>query len=469
VIEDTTARARDRVGTVVNGKWQLEGLLGAGGMACVYSAVHRNGRRVAIKVLHPQLCAVQNIVTRFLREGYLANRVGHPGAVAVLDDDRTADGAVFLVMELLEGHSLERYAKVGRERLPRGTVIRLMAETLDVLAAAHAKGIVHRDIKPANLFLTSDGHIKVLDFGIARLAEPSADGLTQTGAAIGTPSFMPPEQARGRWEQVDARTDVWAVGATMFALLTGDRPRHAETTQEEMLLAMTQPLAPLRSVLPDIGPDVAAVVDRAVAHEREGRWPDATAMRDAVAGLLGNAANAEGPLPAAWRPSGTTPAFHGGSSTLAVQESSLTTGRPFASQPLTPSPSTSRAGPGAVFAIAAVMTLGVLAVAGVVVARRHGAPAGPPVAATTLPGTSTAAAATTATAAPMVSTTTISPADTPAEATTQAPSAVPAAPSPSVAATTSKPPGASPATSARPVAHPGGPRGPAANPFDQRF
>ena len=464
MVDDTTLRARDRVGTVVKDKWRLEGLLGAGGMACVYSAVHRNGRRVAIKVLHPQLCAVQNIVTRFLREGYLANRVGHPGAVAVLDDDRTDDGAVFLVMELLEGHSLERYAKVGRERLPRGTVIRLMAETLDVLAAAHAKGIVHRDIKPANLFLTSDGHIKVLDFGIARLAEPSADGLTQTGAAIGTPSFMPPEQARGRWEQVDARTDVWAVGATMYSLLTGDRPRHAETTQEEMLLAMTQPLAPLASVLPDIGPDVAAVVDRAVAHEREGRWPDASAMRNAVAGLLGNPANAEGPAPAGWRASGTTPAFHGGSATLAVPDSSLTTGRPFASQPLAPSVSSARTGPGAVFAIAAVLTLGVLAAAGVVVAHRHGAaapPAAPPGAATSLPAPATAAATASAPTAAAAAAPTPSPA--PATASTAVATARTTAPAPPPAT----PPAATPP--AHPAAHPAGPRGPAANPFDQRF
>ena len=113
VTPETIQHARGRVGQMVKDKWRLEALLGAGGTACVYSAVHRNGRRVAIKVLHPELSAVSSLVTRFLREGYLANKVGHPGAVAVLDDDRTDDGAVFLVMELLEGHSLERYAKSG--------------------------------------------------------------------------------------------------------------------------------------------------------------------------------------------------------------------------------------------------------------------------------------------------------------------------------------------------------------------
>jgi serine/threonine-protein kinase len=457
VIDETIARARGRVGAVVNDKWRLDELLGAGGMACVYAATHRNGRRVAIKVLHPQMCAIPSVVTRFLREGYLANRVGHPGAVVVLDDDRTDDGAVFLVMELLEGHSLERYAKAGRPLLPRATVLRLMAETLDVLAAAHAKGIVHRDIKPANLFLGTDGHVKVLDFGIARLRETTGDSqtLTQSGSALGTPSFMPPEQARGRWEQVDARTDVWAVGATTYALLRGDRPRHAETTQEEMLLAMTQPLAPLASVVPDIAPEIAAVVDRAVAHERDQRWADAAAMRQAIAGLLGDPAIlASGSTGA---PSGSLPlAPQGAGATLVVPDSALTTGRPFASQPLASQPSRPRSSRGVAVAIAAVVTLGVLVTAGVLVLGRSSATRPRPPAAASPP----AAVAPTATAA---TSTAPASATAPAATTPAASAAAPPAPSPSPAPSTSAAP-------ARPVQRPAaGPRGPTPNPYDQRF
>jgi serine/threonine-protein kinase len=433
-------RARHRVGSMVKDKWRLEALLGAGGTACVYSAVHRNGRRVAIKVLHPEMSAIPDVVKRFLREGYLANRVGHPNAVAVLDDDRTDDGAVFLVMELLEGHSLERHAKTGGERLPRSTVLRLMDGALDVLAAAHAKGIVHRDIKPANLFMTVEGQVKVLDFGIARLVEPLGDGpLTHTGFAIGTPSFMPPEQARGRWDLVDARTDVWAVGATMYALLTGDRPRHgATTTQEELLLAMTQPLAPLASVLQDIAPEVAAIVDRAVAYDREARWPDAMAMRQALSTLLGSAGVVDSRAHLPVSPIALAGGGRADMATVAVPDGALTTGRPFSSQSLPLAPTPSKAAWAVVFGFAALATLIVAAAVVLVVSRRanHAPASAPPIA---------------------ISTSTSTPTSTPTPTPTQAS----AAPVPS----TSSSPSAHPSSKPAPLA----PRGPATNPFDQRF
>jgi len=465
VIDEAITRARGRVGSVVNEKWHLDELLGVGGMACVYSATHRNGRRVAIKLLHPPMCAQPGIVARFLREGYLANRVGHAGAVAVLDDDRTDDGAVYLVMELLEGHSLERYAKAGRPQLPRATTLRLVAETLDVLVAAHSRGIIHRDIKPANLFLTNDGHVKVLDFGIARLLEASSGGqqLTQSGAALGTPSFMPPEQARGRWEQVDARTDVWAVGATAYALLRGDRPRHAETTQEEMLLAMTQPLEPLARVVPGIAPEIAAVVDRAVAHERDARWPDAAAMRRALASLLEDGVRLEGGAVSAPSANARPEPLGGAGSTLVVPDGALTTGRPFASQPVASDPPrTPRGSHGALVAVAAVATIALLGGAAVLVVERSriaGHPAATP---------STAVASPAPVVETATSTTWSSPGEpiAPASSTT---SAI-ASPDPSAAAAPSLIPPASPSAhpSARPAAAPRAPA-PSANPFDRRF
>jgi serine/threonine protein kinase len=461
VTQGTIEHARGRVGQMVKDKWRLEALLGAGGTACVYSAVHRNGRRVAIKVLHPELSAVSSLVTRFLREGYLANKVGHPNAVAVLDDDRTDDGAVFLVMELLEGHSLERYAKSGSQRLPHGTILRLVDETLDVLAAAHAKGIVHRDIKPANLFMTLEGHIKVLDFGIARLAEPLGDvPLTQTGFAIGTPSFMPPEQARGRWELVDARTDVWAVGATMYALLIGNRPRQGETTQEELLLAMTQPLAPLASVLPDITPEVAAIVDRAVAYDRDARWPDAKAMRQALSGLAGHAAIADAPGLAVV-PGASLTGPRADVPTLAVPEGALTTGRPFSSPSLPRTPTPRRIGAAATIALATVGTL----IAGVALVlllsrRAHHVPA-------TAPGHAVSTATSNAPETTVTATVPASPPTAAEEPTASPPPSSVTTAEPSAAPVTS----ASAAPSARPAFKPipVAPRGPAPNPFDQRF
>jgi serine/threonine protein kinase len=279
---DHLLRAKTRLGTLLKDKFRLEAVLGVGGMATVYSATHRNGKRVAVKLLHPQFAADPELVTRFLREGYVANKIEHPGCVNVLDDDSDGD-MVFLVMELLEGYSLERFTRPAGSRMPLAQVLQVADETLDVLAVAHAKGITHRDIKPANLFLTNEGKTKVLDFGIARLADGGIDGsATQTGVAIGTPAFMPPEQARGRKHEIDARTDVWSLGATMLALLAGDRPRRAETGAEELLLAMTAPMPPLLERVPSVPPSIAAVVDRALAFDREARWPDARSMQMAL-------------------------------------------------------------------------------------------------------------------------------------------------------------------------------------------
>src|SRR5208283_3962738 len=146
-----------------------------------------------------------------------ANTVGHPGAVAVMDDDIAEDGSAFLVMELLEGEPVDALWLRSGHHLSTRHVLGIAYQTLDVLAAAHAREIVHRDIKPANLFLTSSGQVKVLDFGIARLLDPAtSQSTTRSGTAIGTPAFMAPEQALARPGTVDGASDVFSVGATMF-------------------------------------------------------------------------------------------------------------------------------------------------------------------------------------------------------------------------------------------------------------
>jgi serine/threonine-protein kinase len=190
---------------------------------------------------------------------------------------------VFLVMELLEGETLEARCQRKGGKLPAGEVLSIASQLLDVLAAAHAKDIVHRDVKPENLFLTKTSALKVLDFGIARVRELSQrSGATRGGDTIGTPNYMPPEQARGRWDELDARSDLWAVGATMFALLTGRCVHEAETVPEVLLAAMTKTAPPVRTVVPQLPEPVAAVVDRALAFDRVARWPDARAMQEAV-------------------------------------------------------------------------------------------------------------------------------------------------------------------------------------------
>jgi serine/threonine-protein kinase len=273
--------AEQRVGRVLRDKWHLDRLIGVGGMGAVYAATHRNGSRGAVKVLHPALTLSRDIRTRFMREGYAANQVNHPGVVQVIDDDE-AEGVVFLVMELLEGETLEeRWLRSG-SRLPTAEVLSVADQVLDVLAAAHDKGIVHRDLKPENLFLTKEGRIKVLDFGIARLRQASTTPPTRTGGTFGTPAFMPPEQALGHADLVDSKSDLWALGATLFTLISGRFVHQGTTVNEQLLSAMTQPAPPLETVAACVSPEVAALVDRALSREKGGRFEDALSMQQAV-------------------------------------------------------------------------------------------------------------------------------------------------------------------------------------------
>ena len=231
---DNAAEAEMRVGRTLRNKWHLDTLIDVGGMAAVYAATHRNGNRGAVKILHRHRSEDPDIAARFRREGYIANKVSHPNALSVLDDDVDDDGSVFLVMELLEGAPLGDRAAAHGGKLPADEVLLMVDQLLDVLAVAHDLGIVHRDVKPDNVLVTADGQVKILDFGIARLAEPSEGehSGTMAGVPMGSPAFMSPEQARGRWDLVDAQSDVWSVGATMFTLLSGQDVHAADTVPE---------------------------------------------------------------------------------------------------------------------------------------------------------------------------------------------------------------------------------------------
>jgi serine/threonine-protein kinase len=273
------------VGRLLKEKWRLDTLLGVGGVASVYAATHRNRNRVAVKILNPVLAADPDLRSRFLNEGYAANAVGHAGAVQVLDDDVTDDGLVFLVMELLEGETLHQRATRLGGRLPLPDVLWITDALLAVLTAAHEKQIVHRDLKPDNLFLTTDGVLKVLDFGIARLQERPSDSLqtgTRFGATMGTPGYMSPEQVQGRWNAVDARSDLWAVGATMFMLLSGRAVHVDESGAPSLYLAATQPAPSLATVTTDLPLAAISLVDRALMVDRDARWSSSAEMREAV-------------------------------------------------------------------------------------------------------------------------------------------------------------------------------------------
>jgi serine/threonine-protein kinase len=281
-MDEGSAQAQARVGTVLKGKYRLERVLGIGGMAAVYAATHlRNANRVAVKILHPELAREQSVRERFLREGYAANSVGHPGTVRILDDDTADDGTVFFVMELLDGETLDaRWERKGC-RLPHEEVSQLLYQVLDVLAAAHARGIVHRDIKPENLFYTRDRKVKVLDFGVARLLEGSVKA-TRTGGLLGTPAYMAPEQVLGKTKEIDAQSDLWAVGASAFTLLSGHFVHDAETAEEMMVYTGSRQARSIATLVPDLPPPLVRVVDRALAFRKADRWSDARAMQKAI-------------------------------------------------------------------------------------------------------------------------------------------------------------------------------------------
>ena len=273
-----------RVGTTLRRKYRLDALLGMGGMAAVFAATHRNGSRVALKVLHPHVAHDQDVRARFLREGYVANRIPHAGIVRIADDDDDDDGrTVFLVMELLEGVTLQRTLDVLGGKLPLDEAIRCTLAILDVLATAHDLGIVHRDIKPENIFICPGGHIKVLDFGIARVAELAT--ATTAGNIMGTPAYMAPEQAAGRNREIDARTDIWAVGALLFRMLAGREVHESPNAMVQIVFAATQPAQPLLTTGAQVAPEVAAIVDRALQTDRAARWQTARELANALSAV----------------------------------------------------------------------------------------------------------------------------------------------------------------------------------------
>ncbi len=286
MVETEDEVAARRIGKVIGGKWKLDRLIGTGGMAAVYAATGPGGQQAAVKILHPEMALRRDVRERFLREAYVANKVDHIGAVAVLEHGN--DEEAYLVMELLEGEPLsDRAKRLGGIPVPE--MMGILDQVLDVLACAHDRGLIHRDIKPDNLFVCSDGRVEVLDFGLARmLDEVPGDFKTRTGLALGTLPYMAPEQALGRRAQLDGRADIFALGATAFRILAR-RKVHEADSEAELLMAMaTQPAPPLASVATDVPRDVCAIVDLALAFNKDARYPDARTMQaDVRAALAG--------------------------------------------------------------------------------------------------------------------------------------------------------------------------------------
>ena len=300
-----TERARRRVGTSLRkGKYVLDRLLGVGWTSAAFAATHRNGKTFAVKVLHPELSKVDELRTRFLRDGYAANRVRHPSVVPVLDDDvDEEDGSAFIVMELLEGTTVaaEWHEAARTMSLPR--VVTIVDAVLGVLSAVHEQHIVHRDVRPANVFVTADG-MRLLDVGIGRLAESSR---AMTAHAMDPSQFVAPELAGGKMNEVDARTDLYSVGAMIFTLLTGHAVHRASTPTDTLRLAATRHARSLKEVWAGAPSPIVNFVDVALAFDKEKRWASAEEMRTALGHALALSASrgAPGPVAPVLGPTGT--------------------------------------------------------------------------------------------------------------------------------------------------------------------
>ncbi len=269
------------VGSVVDGRYRIDGVLGSGGMGRVYRGEHTGiGRAVAIKVLHADLGGNREAVTRFQREALASGRLDHPNIVAVSDFGELADGAAFLVMEALEGEPLG--ARLERGRLPWREALAVLRGVLAGLAHAHERGVVHRDIKPDNVFLAKKDDqllVKVLDFGIAKLFAGIVDdpATTRAGLTIGTPAYLSPEQAVGG--EITPQTDLYSTTVVLFEMLTGRAPFEAEDPLQ-MLGAHAAGVPPkLRDVAPDIElpPGMEELVQRGLAKRGADRWSTALA------------------------------------------------------------------------------------------------------------------------------------------------------------------------------------------------
>jgi serine/threonine-protein kinase len=276
------------------GNYQAVSLIGEGGMGEVYLAEHPSiGRQVAIKVLRSELGHDEQALARFVNEARAANSIRHPNIIEILDSGVTDNGISYLVMELLQGESLTSRIR-RRGRLPSQEAVILANQTASALGAAHAKGIVHRDLKPDNLFVVPDAtnpgleHIKVLDFGIAKLqtnVNPQ-HVKTRTGSLMGTPVYMSPEQCLGT-KEIDWRSDIYSLGAILYEMLTGQPPFVSEGFGALLNMHLNQAPLPLRQIEPSVSPGLDEAVLKMLAKKPEDRFQSMAEVQSCLAAAVG--------------------------------------------------------------------------------------------------------------------------------------------------------------------------------------
>ncbi|MEO6528147.1 MAG: serine/threonine-protein kinase [Gemmatimonadaceae bacterium] len=272
----------DRLVAAVGTQYQVDAEIGRGGMAVVYRATDlRLHRRVAIKLLPPELAFNPDVRERFMREAQTSAQLAHPHIVPIYTVDER-EGMVYFVMALVDGESLGQ--RLGREQqLPIADARRILADVADALAYAHERGVVHRDVKPDNIMLErSTGRAVVTDFGIARAAAGDSR-LTVTGVAVGTPAYMSPEQALGERE-LDGRSDIYSLGVVAYQMLAGETPFRASNTPAMLVKHLSEAPRQLDTLRRDAPPPLVHAIMRALAKKPEKRWSDAAAFRAAITG-----------------------------------------------------------------------------------------------------------------------------------------------------------------------------------------
>ena len=276
-------------GSVVAGKYEVERVIGEGGLGVVVKARHVGlDQPVAIKHLKPLAASRTDVVERFMREARLAAKIKNEHAVKVHDVDAIESGIPYMVMEFLDGRDLG--AMLLESPLPPTKAIDYVLQACEALAEAHAAGIVHRDLKPGNLFLASRpggaSIVKVVDFGISKITSkdtPSEKRVTRVDERVGTPVFMSPEQLQAA-EDLDARADIWALGVVLYELVTGRVPFDAEDLPQLCVAILTQPPVPLTAVKPDAPPGLEEVIARCLQKDRTERYPNVAELaRDLTA------------------------------------------------------------------------------------------------------------------------------------------------------------------------------------------
>jgi len=262
------------VGDLVAGRYELEEVVGTGGMSSVYRA-HDTllDRKVALKVLHPQYADDEEYVERFRREARAVARLSHPNIVTVIDRGEE-NGQEFIVFEYVDGQNLKALVN-ARGAIPVETAVALGHQIARALAFAHEQGLVHRDVKPQNVLLNGDGRAKVTDFGIARSMDVK-HGMTQTGAVLGTSDYIAPEQAQGHG--VNARTDVYSLGVVLYELLTGEVPFPGENFVAVAMRHINEPPPSARALRRDVPPRLDAALQRAMAKDPADRYPSMDAF-----------------------------------------------------------------------------------------------------------------------------------------------------------------------------------------------